>query len=186
MLGLGQMTTLSQNNLDFAARVARIESGAAASKQLLFVGVDEVYKVPLRVRKGKKSGIAALIETAMYPVSMVLAVAIGAVSHGIGQIVRFQVQGMPDLKANPDIEMTVQLVLGICIAMVLGYLVGLRSNTLTTLKSAGSALGVLFFHNAVHMYPHVFAVMTSTLWVNQIVSHTQPHSMLWRGISFML
>ncbi len=45
---------------------------------------------------------------------MVAAVVLGAVSHGIGQVLRFQVQGLPDLKANPDIEMLVQVILGIC------------------------------------------------------------------------
>ena len=92
---------------------------------------------------------------------------------------------MPDLKANPDIEMVVQVVIGFAIAMVLGYFVGLRSNALTSLKSAGSALGVLFFHNAVHLYPQFFALLTSEIWVNQIVSHTHPHTLLWRGISFV-
>ncbi len=179
------MTVQTQDHNDFAARIARIESGAAASKQLLFVGIDEVYKVPLRVRKIKRMGLVGFIGNAMYPISMVLAVALGMVSHGLGQVARYQVQGMPDLKANPDIEMVVQVVIGFAIAMVLGYFVGLRSNALTSLKSAGSALGVLFFHNAVHLYPQFFALLTSEIWVNQIVSHTHPHSLLWRGISFV-
>ena len=177
------MQAISQNHREFAARIARIESGVAASKQLLFVGIDEVYHVPLRVRKVKQSGVRALFRNVMYPVSLVLAVALGTVSHGLGQILRFYVQGLPNLKANPDIEMVVQVVLGFAIAMVLGYLIGLRSNQLITLKAIGVVLGVLLFHNAVHAYPDFFGMLASKIWVNQIVANTQAHSILWRGIS---
>lgn len=169
---------------DFARRVARIN--AAASQQLLFVGVDEVYSLPINPHKVVTAPIKAMLVNLMYPMSLVLAVLVGVISHGIGMVLRYQVQGLPDLGANPDIEMVVQVVLGFAIAMVLGYVVGLRSNSLTPLKSAGSALGVLFFHNAVHMFPRLFAVLTSELWVNQMVTHTHPNSILWRGISFML
>ena len=177
------MQAISQNHLEFAARIARIESGVAASKQLLFVGIDEVYHVPLRVRKVKQSGLKALLRNVMYPVSLVLAVTLGAVAHGLGQIARYQIQGLPDLNANPDIEMVVQVVLGFAIALVLGYLTGLRSKQLATLKSVGVVIGLLFFHNAVHAYPDFFGILASKIWVNQIVAHTQAHSILWRGIS---
>ena len=170
----------------FAQRVARINAAAASSKQLLFVGVDEVYSIPIKPRQVVLSPLRAMFGNVMYPLSLILAVIVGALGHGAGMVIRYYVQGLPDLNANPDIEMVVQVVLGFSIAMVLGYILGLRSSSLTTLKSAGSALGVLFFHNAVHMFPQVFAVLTSGIWVNQMVTHTHPHSILWRGISFML
>ncbi len=177
------MQAISQNHREFAARIARIESGVAASKQLLFVGIDEVYQVPLRVRKVKRSGLTAFFRNVMYPVSLVLAVVLGAVAHGLGQIIRYQAQGLPDLGANPDVEMVVQVVLGFAIAMVLGYLTGLRSNQLTTLKSIGVVFGLLLFHNSVHAYPQFFAILTSKIWVNQVMAHTYAHSILWRGIT---
>ncbi len=180
------MQAISQNHREFAARIARIESGVAASKQLLFVGMDEVYHVPLRARKVKNSAIRALFGNALYPVSLVLALTLGTASHGIGQIIRYQIQGLPDLKANPDLEMAVQVVLGFAIAAVLGYLMGLRSNQLAALKAAGVVIGLLFFHNAVRAYPEFFASLTSKVWVNQIVARTQAYSILWRGISLPL
>lgn len=177
------MNAISQGHSEFAARIARIESGAATYRQLLFVGMDEVYQVPLRVRKIRESSAKALVRNAFYPVSLVLALVLGAVSQGLGQIARYHIQGLPDLNANPDIEMAVQVVLGFAIAMVLGYLMGLRSNQLATLKIIGVVLGILLFHNAVHAYPEFFAILTSKIWVNQIVSHTYANSVQWRGIS---
>ena len=42
-MGAGRMDATSQNHLDFAARVARIQGNIASAQQLLFVGADEVY-----------------------------------------------------------------------------------------------------------------------------------------------
>ena len=179
------MQAISTNHSDFVARAARVEKNVTEARQLLWVGVDEVYSMPKRERKAQITGLRAVLTNAMYPVSMVAAVVLGAASHCIGQIARFHAQGLPNLNANPDIETLGQVILGIVIALALGYVFGLHSKTFTTLKSTGVVIGVLFMHNAVHLYPRVFAAATSGLWVNQVVSHTQPHSMLWRGISFV-
>lgn len=179
------MQAISANHSDFAARAARVQKNIDGARQLLWVGVDEVYSMPRRERKVRVTGLRAFVGNALYPVSMVAAVVLGAVSHAIGQVARFHVAGMPDQKANPDIETLIQIILGIGIAMALGYVFRLQSKSFTTLKSTGAVLGVLFMHNAVHLYPKAFAAVTSPMWVNQVVSHTQPHSMLWRGISFV-
>lgn len=184
--GASRMDAVSQNHLDFVARVARVKRNLASSEQLLFVGVDEVYSMPRRERKASTSRGRAMFGNLIYPMSMVAAVLLGAVSHGLGQVARFHIQGMPDLKANPDIEMLVQTVLGILILMVLGFVLGLNSKTFTTLKSVGVVVGLLTFHNAVHLWPRLFAVLTSEIWVNQVITTTKLYSVVWRGISFVL
>ena len=180
------MHAVSDSHYDFALRLKRIEASAVARTQRLFVGEDESYIVPRRNRVVKQTGLAALLGNAMYPVSLVLAVVLGVLAHAAGMIIRFYLQGLTNWKANPDLEMVKQVVLGYALAMVFGYLLGLRSSTLTPLKSLGAGLGVLFFHNAVHLYPQVFARLTSELWVSQMMAHTHAHSLLWRGISFVL
>jgi hypothetical protein len=176
---------LSQNHTDFAARVARIERQSAASIQLLYVGLDEVHAMPRGNRKLRQSRGQVLVGNLLYPLSMVAAVVLGAVSHMIGQVVRFHVSGLPDLKANPDIETLAQIILGIVISMGLGYALALNSKAFLSLKSAGVVVGVLFGHNAVHLAPQAFAAVTSQMWVNLVVTTTDRGSMVWRGISFM-
>lgn len=178
------MQGISDTHLDFALRLKRIEATSPARTQRVFVGVDETYIVPLRSWKVKQSGLASLVGNALYPLSMVFAVLLGCASEALGMVIRFWVEGLRNWSANPDIEMIKELVLGYAIAMIVGYGMGLRSSTLTSLKLLGAALGVLFFHNAVHLYPEVFAKLTSALWVSQLMAHTKEHSMLWRGISF--
>lgn len=179
------LSGISANHADFAARAARVEKNIAGARQLLWVGLDEVYSLPRRERKPRVTGLRAVVQNALYPFSMVAAVVLGFVSHGIGQVARYHVQGLPDLNANLDIESLVQMILGIMIAMALGYVFRLQSKSFMTLKSTGVILGVLLFHNAVHLFPEAFSAVTSPMWVNQIVSHTQAHSLLWRGISFV-
>lgn len=87
---------------------------------------------------------------------------------------------VPDWNASPDLAMLKQLVRGY--VLTFGYLLGLCSLALTSLKTAG----VLFFHNAVHMYPQVFTEMTSEVRVTQKTTHTKAHALLWRAISFIL
>ena len=180
------MDATSQNHLDFAARVARIQSNIAGAQQLLFVGADEVYSMPRRDRKPKVSRLRALMGKLLYPVSIVVAVALGIAAHGVGQVARFYVQGLPDLKANPDTEMLVQMIVGIVVSMFLGFAFGLNTKAFTTLKSVGVVIGILIFHNFVHLWPQQFAALTSEQWVDQVVSTTNGSSILWRGVSFVM
>ncbi len=180
------MSAVLNKQNDFALRLERIASASRARTQRVFVGEDESYVVPRHEWKHKASGATTALGNAMYPLSLVLAVVVGIVAHGVTMVARYYIDGLPDWNANPNIEMFKQLVMAYVLAMVVGYLIGLRSSTLTALKVLGCALGVLAFHNAVHMYPDLFAKLTSQLWVAQMIAHTKAHSLLFRGISFIL
>lgn len=180
------MDVSTDNLLDFAARVQRIEAMRASAQQLIHVGADEAYLMPRRDKRAVPSSGRVLLTNLMYPVSMVMAVAMGVAGHAAGQIARFHLQGMQDPGANPDVEMLVQIAVGLGLSMAFGYVLQLKGHTFTTLKSLGVVIGLLFFHNAVHLWPKVFAGLTSEIWVNQILSQTKPYSLMWRGITFLL
>ena len=180
-MGAGRLEAVSQNLTEFAARVARIEQNIASARQLLFVGVDEVYSMPRRDRNPKVSRGRVLLGKLMSPLTFVAALAMGALAHGAGQVLRYHVQGLADLNANPDVDMMVQTALGLAIALVAGLALGMSSKIATALKAVGVLGGVLFFHNAVHLWPQRFVPLTSEEWVNQIVSHTTEFSVMWRG-----
>lgn len=176
------MQQISDNQFDFALRMQRIEATAKAQTQRLFVGEDECYVLPRAVRKIRKSGLAEMLGNLLYPLSMFVAPLLGVLSHGVGMLLRYQVMGLKGWSDNPDIEMVAQVILGFSLAMVMGYLIGLRSNRLTSLKALGVLFGLLCFHNAVHMYPEVFTRLTSSLWVSQMMAATKAHSVMWRGV----
>jgi hypothetical protein len=180
------MNAISQNHSDFAARIARIETGAASSTQLLYVGADEVYKVPLRVRKVQQSGGAALFQKIGALFEMGFALILGAASHGAGQIVNFIIHGVVPPHANPDMDMLLQFVTGFLVATILGQMAGLRWKSRVLCKAIGVGCGLVLFHNAVHQFPSLFEAVTSPAWVDQILAHTQAQSVLWRGASIAL
>lgn len=168
----------------FQKRLKRLTDGEAP-RNVLWVGTDEYFEIPAKARPRKPRGLVALVANALYPVSVMAAVGLGFVSHGIVLMARYHLNGLPDAAANPDIEMVAQLVMAFALAMVLGHFVGLRTKNFTSLKSLGAALGLLFFHNVVHLYPQVFDSLCSKAWVNYMVTQTEAHSMVWRGISFV-
>ena len=166
------MNAISQNHSDFADRVARIEQQSAASVQLLFVGVDEVYVMPRGNRKPRASRGQLVFGNLLYPLSIVSAVILGAVSHMIGQVMRFHIQGLPDLKANPDIETLVQICVGIAISVVLGYGMGLGSKAFLLTSPAPQAIafigiewvsGLLWFLGKTYAFVFLFVWMRGTL-----------------------
>lgn len=168
----------------FQKRLKRLTDGEAP-RNVLWVGTDEYFEIPAKSKPKRPRGIAALIANALYPVSVMAAVGLGFVSHGIVLVARYHLTGLPDASANPDIEMVAQLMMAFALSMVLGYFVGLRAKNFTSLKSIGAALGLLFFHNVVHFYPKLFDILCSKAWVNYMVTQTEAHSMIWRGISFV-
>ena len=180
------MNAISQGYSEFAARIARIQSGAAASTQLSFVGTDEVYQVPLEVRRVKQSSAARLFLKIGVLFEAAYAATMGAFSVAAGKIGGFIVLGLPDPQANPDHEMMVQFVISFVIATVLGSACGMRWRSHLLWKTVGLTCGVLLFHNLVHQFPSAFEAMTSKPWVDQLIAHTQPYSLLWRGISIPL
>jgi hypothetical protein len=173
----------------FQRRLQRVTSGRAP-KHVIWVGSNEAYAMPERARPGRKAGRRAgggsVLRNAIYPLARVWALVLGFLSYGLEQVARYQVSGLPDPTANPDMDMVVQVIGAFAIAMVLGHFLGLRGRNFSSLKSLGAALGLLAFHNLVHVYPQVFDRLTSPMWVTYVVTHTKAHSLVWRGISFVL
>ena len=83
-----------------------------------------------------------------------------------------------------DIEMLKMAATAFGIAVVASHLMGLRDRGLLVAKAIGVVAGMLFFHNLVHIWPQAFDRMFSPIWVARVLTETEPHSLLWRGVSF--
>lgn len=173
------MTSISDTQAEFSARLARIEAGNRARTQRVFVGTDESYTVPRHSRVGKvrpKRRLSGLVQAP-------LALGLGLAAEALGVILRFHAQGLPDLQASPDQEMAIAAGLGLMLALALALLLRLRSKGMLL---PGVVLGLLFLHNAVHLWPQEVAQLTSQPFVAQVMAQTKPHSLLWRGVSYPL
>lgn len=175
---------MSPQQLEFSARIARINAGAAHTRTTVYVGVDDAFSFVPKARVVRGEGLAGTLQNAGYPLSFAASVLIGIVAHAVTVWFRFKLTGMPDPAADPTTEMGVMLALGFTVALVAGYILGLSSRETMPMKSLGVVLGMLFFHNAVHAWPQAFEQAFTKVWVNHIVTSTEAQSLLFRGISF--
>lgn len=173
---------MSAQQQEFQDRIARILSGQGATKATVFVGQELSFTYQPANRRGGQ-GLAEVARNAGYALSFPVCLLAGTLSHGIERYAEFVFRGLPSPPANPDVEMVKVAVTSLCIAIVLTHLVGLRDRALFLPKMLGVAAGMLFFHNFVHLWPQVFDLLFSPLWVAKVTAMTEPHSLLFRGIS---
>jgi hypothetical protein len=175
---------MSPQQLEFSARIARINAGAMNTRTTVYVGVEEAFSFVPKARAVQGEGLVGVLQNAGYPLAFLASVLLGIAAHVATVWFRFKLTGMPDPSVDPNLEMGVSLALGFTVALVAGYILGLSSRETMPMKSLGVLLGMLFFHNAVHAWPQVFEAAFNKVWVNEIVSSTEAHSLLFRGISF--
>ena len=174
---------MSARHAEFHDRLARIQSGAGFTKATVYVGLDQAFSYTPPNRR-RNNGLGDVIANAGYALSFPFCMMMGFLAHGFERYASYVLSGMPDPQANIDVEMVKIAVTGSAIALVATYLMGLRDHRLLVAKLLGVAIGMLFFHNAVHLWPHVFEAAFSPRWVAQVTSHTEYSSIYWRGITF--
>ena len=174
---------MSAHQTGFQERLARINAGEGFTKATVYIGLDTSFTyVPKNKRRS--GGMSEKIVNAGYALSFPFCMAIGLLCHVLERYAEFVLAGRPDPNASIDLQMVKVAVTGFALTVVATHLLGLRDKGLMLPKLLGVAGGMLFFHNAVHIWPHVFERVFSPIWVAQVTSMTEPHSMFWRGISF--
>ena len=93
-------------------------------------------------------------------------------------------RGVNDTPLDPDIEMMVDLVAGLVCTLLICQVDRMCAPEQKVATALGVVVGLLAFHNLVHQFPEVFTVLFSKLWVTGVLTSTEAHSLLWRGISF--
>lgn len=174
---------MSAHQAEFQERILRIKSGQAFTKATVYVGQETAFSyVP--EHRGAGGGLKHSLTNAAYSASFPASVAVGFLCHVVERLAEFTMGGLPDPNANPDIEMAKVAVTGFLLTVVFSHLLGLRDRALLVPKLMGVAGGMLLFHNFVHLWPQLFEQIFSPIWVAHVLSHTDPRTLIWRGISF--
>jgi hypothetical protein len=168
---------------EFAARIARIESGSGSTKSTVFVGTDERYTSLPRQYAAAVRRARANSEEEKAPPSFIFCFTLGVVAYGLGQFARFKMAGLPDPATDADTAMLTNGAFGLAVLMALSLLMGKRMRSLSIAKVMGLAAGLVLFHNVVHLAPTVFERAFSPEWVAQVTASTEPQSLYWRGES---
>lgn len=177
---------MTQQQLEFASRIARIEAGTASSKATVFVGMDETFQYYRTKHQAKKRTSDDSAINLMHLLSLMAAFALGVASNVAWQMFMFHFRGAAETVASADSVLITDATAGIVMAMMLGHFLRLRSLGHGLWSTIGVVASIAALHNLVHVVPLVFASLFSTGWVSQIQENTIELSLIWRGVTYTL
>ncbi len=137
----------------------------------------------------RKKGISALPtlrETIGYPMSIVGAFVIGMLAVLITRWVRYTLAGGTLSGEDADITMAIDAGLALAIGFVLKQMFRFSGKIQETAKTMGIFAMICVMHNMVHLWPGAFELAFSPEWVTDVVETTEPKSILFRGVSFVV
>jgi hypothetical protein len=179
---------MSPHQVDFSARIARIESGTGSSKSTLYVGMDETYAVTYRQRGNGQAGNATggTFRSLGSLLLLVMAFVVGVAANVAARLVDFIWNGLPGPGDYSDLQMGVNFAIALVMSLILGLVFGIRLREFVLVRVIGIVAGTLALHNLVHAYPQYFAPAFPAPWVNHILTSTEAGSIVWRGVSIVI
>lgn len=171
---------------EFNERLRRISAGGENTMGQIYVGpVDEIA-----ARKKKSGRVAAglpsLRQTVGYPASIVAAFLLGMLAVLITRYLRFSIAGSSITGEDADITMAIDAGLALAIGFVLKQIFRLSGKVHETSKTFGIFAMICVMHNLVHTWPGAFEIAFSPEWVTEVIETTEPNSILFRGVSFVV
>ncbi len=177
---------MSLHHDDFQERIARILSGQGATKATVYVGQELSFTYHPANRARRQGATGQLARNAAAVLAFPASILAGVLGNGLQRFADFVFFGLPVTPENPDVDLVRVAMTTLCLTLVLTYLIGLRDRSLLVAKLLGSALGMMMFHNLVHLWPQIFDTLFSPLWVARMTTMTEPMSLLVRGITIAL
>jgi len=169
----------------FDERLKRISAGGENTMGQVYIGPAEDAA---RDKKGGRvvSALPSLRETIGYPMSIVGAFLIGMLAVLITRWVRYTLAGGTLTGEDADIMMAIDGGLALAIGFVLKQMFRFSGKVQETAKTVGIFAMICVMHNLVHILPGAFEWAFSPEWVTDVIETTEPKSILFRGISFVV
>lgn len=172
--------TLDVNKTSFEERLTRIDKGKQWSP-------DGVVTRDMYAKKaGKKVKAHNPLSNVLYPVSMLLAVAIGLLSVIAARYAQFHLLSDSTGDLSPDIIMVGEFVMATCVGMVLRIALAVQGKDKLMAQTAGVWAGIVGLHNLVHMMPDLFQTLFSAEWVATTMASAPMQSIMFRGVVFTM
>ncbi len=162
----------------FQDRISRIRYGAT-------IVSDNVHTPERRVIVPMTRG-QELRENARYPLSIVGAFLLGMLAVFIGRYVSFQLIGTGRMADDPSGTFYIDIALAAGVAFVIRMALDFRDPAHLAGKSMGITVAAATMHNLVHAAPSIWAILFSEEWVAAVIQVTEPKSIYFAGISWLL
>ena len=125
-------------------------------------------------------------ENVRYPASLVGAALAGAAAVFAARFARFHLTGGSLAGTDPDITMMIDGGLAALVSFILFQMLRFEGAEYKAAQTAGIFGMVCIMHNFVHAAPGAFNLMFSPQWTEEVTAMTEPKSILFRGISFVV
>lgn len=137
--------------------------------------------------KRAAAGLPDYRDSLRYPLSIIWAFVVGLIAVFAARYIRYHLTG-GSLSGGDSADITMIIDAGIAGAtgFALKGLLSLESKTLQLAQNIGVAVMVVMMHNLVHIAPAPFSWMFSPEWVRDVEQTTEPKSILFRGVTFLL
>ena len=161
----------------FAARLDRVQKGGVNTNRTVFIGMDEAVALP-------KGGVAQVVEKRAVrapwdrrarrrksPLGPVLGFALGLMAFPAALLALLHPAAGLDMAQTglPGGPLGV----GLALALITGFVLGLRSPLALTATACGTLTAAAGFHNVVHLAPALVAQVFPQDWVAATLAETR-------------
>ena len=161
---------------------------AAAPNQAFHDRLNRVAEVraPLEATKPEVSVLPDWKAHFRQPIAFLVAVLAGALAVVVVRSLRFYMTGGTLVGTDPDVAMLSDIALAAAGAFLLVSVLQVSGAYLKAAQALGILVMVLGMHNAVHAAPGAFKAIFSNDWTDNVLTSTQPNSILFRGASYVV
>ena len=125
-------------------------------------------------------------ENIKYPATLVGASLLGMVSVFVARYARYHLTGTSLSGSDPDITMLIDGGIAAGAGFLLFSLFRFSAKEYKFAQTVGIMIMVCVMHNFVHSAPKTFGVLFSPEWTEEVIAMTEPGSILFRGVSFVV
>ncbi len=136
--------------------------------------------------RGEVSPVPSVWENLGYPMSILGAFLIGMIAVFAARYARFHIMGGSMVGEDADIAMMMDGALAFGVGFVFRSFFNFESQEYITAKTFGIFAMICLMHNLVHWAPGLFAGLFDVDYVLMTLEMTEPNSILFRGVSFVL
>ena len=139
-----------------------------------------------QVPRKEVSPLPSLRETIGYPLSLIGACLIGMLAVFAARYARFHIFGGSMVGEDADIAMMMDGALAFGAGFVFRSFFNFESQEYVAAKTVGIVAMIALMHNFVHWAPGLFEGLFDAGYVEMTLAYTEPNSILFRGVSFVL
>lgn len=143
-------------------------------------------RAPIEAAKPEISVIPDWKENFKYPGAIVGSAIVGMLAVFVARYVRFQLLGGSLAGDDADITMMIDAGIGAACGFLLFAMLRFEGKEFKAAQTFGIFAMIMVMHNFVHYMPGVFSTVFSEEWTDEVIAYTEPNSILFRGVSFVM